>query len=88
MADKAETVKDRGSYIVVPATTRKWLRFEVSGVSTDDTITLGDLTTITHAILARKSDGSGVEFAKSGNVLTVTEEGLSNADLVGYAEGT
>jgi hypothetical protein len=57
-------------------------------VSETNTITLGDFTTIAGAALFKKSDGSTVAFTKATNVLTVTETGLSNIDLVGYAYGT
>jgi hypothetical protein len=73
--------------IVTAAVEKKYITFEAPSVSEDDTITLGDFTTIAGAALFKKSDGATVDFTKATNVLTVTEVALSSVDLVGFAYG-
>ena len=87
MADRPETVIERGDIVVTSATLKKRLVFEAT-VSTDDTITLGDLTAINSAHLAKKSDGSEVTCTIATNVITVTGAGLTNVAVVGFAIGT
>ena len=86
MADRDETVVERGDVVVTPAVVKKRLVFEAT-VSTNDTITLGDLTTINSAHLAKKSDGSEVTCTIATNVITVTGAGLTNVAVVGFAIG-
>jgi len=87
MADRPETVIERGDIVVAAATLKKRLVFEAT-VSTDDTITLGDLTAINSAHLAKKSDGTEVTYTIATNVITVTGAGLTNVPVVGFAIGT
>ena len=86
MADRPETVVERGTVVVTEAVLKKRLVFEAT-VSTDDTITLGDLTTINSAHLAKKSDGSEVACTTATNMITVTGVGLTNVPVVGFAVG-
>jgi len=86
MADRDETVVERGDVVVTPAVVKKRLVFEAT-VSTNDTITLGDLTTINSAHLAKKSDGSEVTCTIATNVITVTGAGLTDIAVVGFAIG-
>jgi hypothetical protein len=87
MTDVAESVKSLETFVVTEAVTKKRIVFEAEDASTDKTITLDNLTTIQNALLTKKSDGSNVAFTKATNVLTITEEGLSDADLIGFAVG-
>jgi len=86
MADRPETVVERGDVVVTPAVVKKRLVFEAT-VSTNDTITLGDLSTINSAHLAKKSDGSEVTCTIATNVITVTGAGLTDVAVVGFAIG-
>jgi len=63
---------------------RRRIMFIVSGASTNDTITLSDYTTILGCCLM-KNDGSSIAHSISGNVITITEAGLSSVDLNGFA---
>jgi len=85
-ADRPENVVERGEVVVTPAVVKKRLVFEAI-VSTDDTITLGDLSTINSAHLAKKSDGSEVACTILTNVITVTGVGLTDIPVVGFAIG-
>jgi len=87
MVERAETVIERGDIVVTAAVLKKRLVFEAT-VSTDDTITLGDLSAINSAHLAKKSDGSEVTCTIATNVITVTGAGLTNVPVVGFAIGT
>jgi len=86
MADRSETVVERGDIVVAAATLKKRLVFEAT-VSTNDTVTLGDLGTINSAHLAKKSDGSEVTCTIATNVITVTAVGLTDIAVVGFAIG-
>lgn len=88
VSDIKETVTTSKMTVVTAATEKKYITFEAASVSETNTITLGDFTTIAAAALFKKSDGATVAFTKATNVLTVTETGLSNIDLVGFAYGT
>jgi len=86
--DRTETVVDRDLIIVTEtaAITKKRIVFEAT-VSTSDTITLDDMTTINSAHLAKKSDGTEVTCTIATNVITVTQAGLTNVAIVGFAIG-
>jgi hypothetical protein len=86
--DIKETVTSSKTTIVTAAVENKYITFEADAASVTNTITLGDFTTILAAALFKKSDGADVDFEKATNVLTITEEGLTAVDLVGYAYGT
>ena len=86
MADRPETVIARGDLVVTAAVLKKRLEFTAT-VSTNDTITLGDLSTINSAHLAKQSDGSEVTCTVATNVITVTGVGLTDIPVVGFAIG-
>jgi len=88
LVDRTETVVDRNEIIVTQtaATTKKRIVFEAT-VSTSDTITLDDMTTINSAHLAKKSDGSEITCTIATNVITVTQAALTNVAIVGFAIG-
>ena len=69
------------------ALVRKSLFFTAEDVSTDDTITLGDLTTINDTYLIDRAAGTAVTFSKATNVITITGS-YSDVDVVGIAVGT
>jgi hypothetical protein len=87
MTDVAETVTSSKQTIVTPAVEKKYLTFEAT-VSTDATVTLGDLADILGAALFKKSDGSAVTFSEATNVITITQASLTNEPIVGFAYGT
>jgi hypothetical protein len=82
-------VKSLETYVVTEAITKKRMVFEVAnpGVSTDDTVTLGDFTTIASVHLCKKSDGAEIACTKATNVITVTEAALTNVAAIGFAVG-
>jgi len=86
MTVRSAKVVERGTIVVTEATLKKREVFETK-VSTDDTIPLGDFTTINSAHLAKKSDGSEVTCTIATNVITVTGAGLTDVDVVGFAIG-
>jgi hypothetical protein len=88
MVDRAESVISLEMVIVTEAVTKKEMKFRVPQVSTNDTVTLDNFTTIAAAYLCKESDGTTVAFTKSTNVLTVTEAALTNVAVRGYAYGT
>ena len=87
MADRSETVTSSKQTIVTAATEKKYITFEAT-VSTDDTITLGDLADILYVKLCKKSDGSDVACTEATNVVTVTQAATTNVPVVGFAYGT
>ena len=82
--DRAETIVHRSEYIKTVQVVKKRLEFEAT-VSTNDTITIGDVAAVGSAHLAKKSDGSEVTCSVATNVITVTGAGLTNIDVIGYA---
>jgi hypothetical protein len=87
MTDRAEAVTSSKQTVVTPAVEKKYVTFETI-VSTDDTVTLGDLSDILGAALFKKSDGSAVTFTEATNVITVTQASLTDVAIVGFAYGT
>ena len=87
MGEISETVTGSKTTVVTAATEKKYITFEAT-VSTDDTITLGDLTDILGAAVFKKSDGSSVTFTEATNVITITQAALTNVAVVGFAYGT
>jgi hypothetical protein len=87
MTDRAETVTSSKQTVVTPAVEKKYVTFEAI-LSTDDTVTLGDLSDILGAALFKKSDGSAVTFTEATNVITVTQASLTDIAIVGFAYGT
>lgn len=87
VADRTETVTTSKQTVVTAAVEKKYITFEAT-VSTDDTITLGDLADILGAALFKKSDGSAITFTEATNIITVTSAALTNVPVVGFAYGT
>lgn len=86
VADRKETVESSKVVTITDATTKKVLQFEAT-VSTDDTITLSDLTTINGAALLKRSDGSAITCTVATNVITVTQAATTDVPIVGIAIG-
>jgi len=84
MIDRVEMVLQRGQMEKTAGVYKGFIVFEAT-VSTDDTITLGGLGTIGHAAIAKKSDSSEVTFSHATNVLTITNMGLVNVAVIGWA---
>lgn len=57
-------------------------------VSTDDTVTVGGITTLSGVYAAKQSDGSIVSATKVDNVITITEAALTDEPIVIMAIGT
>jgi hypothetical protein len=87
MADRTETVTSSKQTVVTAATEKKYITFEAT-VSTDDTVTLGDLTDILGAAVFKKSDGTAITFTEATNVITITQATTTNVPVVGFAYGT
>jgi hypothetical protein len=87
LTDRAETVTSSKQTVVTPSVEKKYITFEAT-VSTDDTITLGNLADIVGAALFKKSDGTTVTFTEATNVITITEAALTDEPIVGFAYGT
>jgi hypothetical protein len=86
MVDVAESVKLLESFVVTEAVKKIRGIFEAT-VSTTNTVTLDDLTTIANALISKKSDGSNVAFTKATNVLTITEAAQTNVPVTIFAVG-
>jgi hypothetical protein len=86
MTDVAESVKLLESFVVTEAVKKIRGIFEAT-VSTTNTVTLDDLTTIANALISKKSDGSNVAFTKATNVLTITEAAQTNVPVTIFAVG-
>jgi hypothetical protein len=87
VADRAETLTTSKEVIVTAATVKKFLTFEAT-VSTNDTITIQDLTTLLGAALMKRADGTACTCTIATNVITVTQAALTDAPVLGMAYGT
>jgi len=56
-------------------------------VSTNDTVTLGNFKSINASAVFKLSDWTEVSHSKSGNVITITEAGLSNTPIMMLVAG-
>ena len=81
MSDIVEKVLD-----IRNAPVKKYMFFTAEDVSTDDTITLSELTTINLTYLIDRSAGTAVTFTNATNVITITGA-YTNVDVVGIAVG-
>ena len=81
MSDIAEKVLD-----IRNAPVKKYMFFTAENVSTDDTITLSELTTINTTYLIDRSAGSAVTFTEATNIITITGA-YTDVDVVGIAVG-
>jgi hypothetical protein len=70
-------------------TRQKSIRYVVfdSEVSTSDTLTFEDFSSITAFALFKLADGVAVTATKSTNVLTITSASLTNEKVVGIVIG-
>jgi hypothetical protein len=87
MADRSEIVTSSKQTVVTAAVQKKYITFEAI-VSTDDTITLGDLADILYVKICKKSDGIDVTCTEATNVVTITQASTTNVPVVGFAYGT
>ena len=81
MGDIVEKVLD-----IRNAPVKKYMFFTAEDVSTADTITLSELTTINLAYLIDRAAGTAVTFTNATNVITITGA-YTNVDVVGIAVG-
>jgi len=81
MGDIAEKVLD-----IRNAPVKKYMFFTAEDVTTADTITLSELTSIDIAYLIDRSAGSAVTFTNATNVITITGA-YADIDIVGIAVG-
>jgi len=86
MVDRPETVTSKREVIITPAVTKQVLGIEDT-VSTNDTIIMGDLTTVNGAGLLKRSDGSTVTCTVATNVITITQAALTDVVIVGTVVG-
>jgi len=84
--DRPETIESSKVVITTDAVTKKVLQISAI-VSTNDTITLNDLTTISGAALLKRADGTAVTATVATNVITVTQATLTDVPIVGLAIG-
>jgi len=62
---------------------KRRVQFKAPSASTDDTIVLGDYTTV-HGCCLMKEDGTSVACTVSGNTITITGS-VDSEDLYGFA---
>ena len=77
---------DRTEIIVTKAQKYRYILFEVV-MSSNDTVTIADLTTITDVALINLADGLEDTATISGNIITLTEAGVTNTHFVGIVVG-
>ena len=81
MSDIAEKVLEVRSAVV-----KKAVFFTAEDVTTGDTITLADLSSIDGVVIFKRSDGSTVTQIEATNVITITGS-YTNVDVIGLAIG-
>ena len=81
MSDITEKVLD-----IRNAPVKKSLFFIAEDITTADTITIDELTTINLAYLIDRSAGTAVTFTNATNIITITGE-YEDVDVVGIAVG-
>jgi len=77
---------DRELNIITRQKTIRYVVFD-SEISTDDTLTISDFSSITAFALFKLSDGSSVTATKSTNVLTITTVSLTDEKVIGIVIG-
>jgi len=87
VADIAETVLSKLLLQITAPTVKTWVHFSANAVSTSDTITIDELSSILTATLKKKADGVAVTCTVATNVITVTGA-ITTVDLIGEAYGT
>jgi len=78
---------DRTETIIAIVTKYRYVTFEVT-MSTSDTVTLPQFTTIQGVALFALNDGLEDTATISGNVVTLTQSGETDQAYVGIAVGT
>jgi hypothetical protein len=73
--------------IVTAATTKRYQTKE-STVSTNDTVTMEQITTLLGASVMKKSDGSAVTATIATNVVTITGASLTDVPVIVTGYGT
>lgn len=84
MADVDEVVVYRGRR---GATGYLYIVAEASPVDTNDTVTLGDLASITHAECFRLDTGASITCTTATNVVTITQAALTDIPVLVVATG-
>ena len=77
---------DRVATLVTRQRLIRYIIFEAE-VSTSDSITLSDFSSISNAALFKLSDGTSVTYTKATNVITVTTISLTDEKIIGIAVG-
>ena len=84
---------DRSEVVIIkqePVTTtslKKYVCFDVT-MSTNDTVTIADLSSIDSASLVNLTDGLEDTCTIATNVVTLTQSGITNVRYVGLAVGS
>lgn len=81
MVDRPETIMRQEE-----VSTRRAMWADAT-VSTNDTVTISSLTTITFSAVCKKADGATVAHSKSTNVITITEAGLTDVLVQIFVNG-
>lgn len=66
----------------------RYVIFNADDVSTNDTIVIGDITTLTGSALFNRVTGVAVTSSIATNIITVTQAAQTNILVVGMAVGT
>jgi hypothetical protein len=82
-----KSISSSKQIVITPAVEKKYLVFRAT-VSTDETITLGDLADILYVKCCKESDGSDVTCTEATNVVTITQAALTDVPIIGFAYGT
>jgi hypothetical protein len=86
MVARTATTTSTKQTVVTPAVEKKYVVFEAT-VSTDNTIPIDNLSTISGVALLKKSDGSTVTCTVATNIITVTQASLTDVPVLGIAYG-
>jgi len=84
MADRAETVVYRGKLGTVGL---RYVVCEVIAASTNDTVTIGEMTDITAASAWRLDTGATLTNTDATNVVTITTAAITNIPVLIVATG-
>lgn len=84
MTDRTETIVHRGK---LGAVGLRYVVCEVIAASTNDTITIGEMTDITSANAWRLDTGAVLTCTDATNVVTITSAALTNVPVVVLATG-
>jgi len=84
LADRAETVVYRGK---LGAVGLRYVVCEVIAVTTNDTVTIGEMTDITVAVAFRLDTGAALTCTDATNVVTITTAAITNIPALVVATG-